>query len=135
MNDKPKHSIVKLPTERADVFAFAIEGHVTTGEIDDVFIKMQEAYNRFGKVNLLVHIRHYEGFDWTSLFSQTTYVGKIKAFGHISRYAVVGGPSWVATAIKLFPPVFGLQMRHFEDGQIQQAWTWVYDDRERSKAA
>ena len=76
----------------------------------------------------------YDGFEWTALFSEKTYFGKLHAMKHLKRYAVVGGPSWFNTAIGFFNPLFRVEVRHFELDDEAEAWNWIYEDDKTAAA-
>ena len=119
-------ALMRLKTERDDVYAFEIDGHVSREEVDEVYQTLEKAYAKHEKINLLVRIGRYDGFDLSALFSDVTYAGKLHAIRHMRRYAVVGGPAWMAHVIGFFNPLFRVQVRHFELDDEAEAWTWIY---------
>ncbi len=124
-------ALSQIKTERDDVIAFEVDGHLGKEETDRVYDLLEEAYSRHDSVNLLVRMGRYDGFDWAALFSEKTYFGKLHALKHLRRYAVVGGPNWFGSAIGFFNPLFRVDVRHFEFDDEAAAWNWMYeDDRE-----
>ena len=126
-DDSNQTALTHLKTKRDDVYAFKIDGHMTRDDVEGMFQTLEQAYEKHDKINLLIHIDHYEGFDWHLFLSEKTYQGKLHAMRHIHRYALVGGPAWAATATAFFNPMFRIEVRHFEEEHEDQAWTWVYE--------
>ncbi|MCY6379987.1 STAS/SEC14 domain-containing protein [Hoeflea prorocentri] len=131
MTEKLVHpALTQIETERDDVYAFEIDGHVSQEEMDGAYKILENAYEKHGKINLLVRLGRYDGFDWSALFSEKTYVGKYQAIRHMRRYALVGGPTWAANAIGFFGPLFRMDVRHFELDDETEAWKWIYGNGE-----
>ena len=138
MTGKLRHpALTQLDTERDDVYAFEIDGQVTKEEVDEVYQTLEKAYEKHDKIDLLVRIGRYDGFDINALFSDVTYAGKLHAIKHMRRYALVGGPSWMANMMAFFNPLFRMEARHFDLDDETAAWTWIYGngDGETGKKA
>jgi hypothetical protein len=43
----------------------------------------------------------------------------------LERYALVGGPPWLAHWIKAIDPLFRIDIRHFELDDEALAWAWL----------
>ena len=117
-----------LKTERDDVYAFGIDGHLSAEEVDEMYQTLEEAYDRHGTINLLIRIGRFDGFDWGALFSGTTFVSKLHAIKHLRRYALGRRTEWFATASRFFNPLFRLEVRHFEFDDEASAWRWIYEE-------
>jgi hypothetical protein len=52
---------------------------------------------------------------------------KMKGWKHVDRSALVGGPSWMARIASWPAPFVGIQTRHFEPDQEEEAWRWRED--------
>ena len=128
-------ALTQLETERDDVYAFEIDGHLTREEIETVYNTLEEAYEKHDKISILMRLGRYDGFDWNTLFSDTAYIGKLQAIRHMKRYALVGGPSWAAGATQFFGPLFRMEVKHFELQDETEAWQWVYGNPETDAAA
>ncbi len=136
MTGTAKHPAVKqVKTQREDVYAFEIYGHVSRQEIDDIYQTLEKAYENHDKINLLVRMSRFDGVDWSAVFSEAVYIGKFHAIKHMRRYALVGGPKWAAVAMQFFNPLFRLEVRHFELEQEAEAWDWIYEHEDSETAA
>jgi len=135
MSEPLKHpALLSLKTERDDVFAFEFDGHLSQEEVDEVYETLERAYDTYGTINLLIRVGRFDGFDWNSLLSGSTYIGKLHALKHLRRYALVGGPEWFATATRFFNSLFRVEVRHFEFDDEASAWRWVYEEGEEQPA-
>ncbi|MCR9135521.1 MAG: STAS/SEC14 domain-containing protein [Alphaproteobacteria bacterium] len=133
MTDKLRHpALSQIETKRDDVFAFEIDGHLSAAETDDIYATLEKAYQQHERINLLVRIGRFDGFDWSALFSESTFMGKLHAIKHLRRYAVIGGPSWFQTAIAVFDPLFRVEVRHFDYDAEAEAWRWIYDEDQQA---
>jgi len=129
MTGKLRHpALSQLETKRDDVYAFEIDGHLSAAETDKIYAALEEAYQEHDRINLLIRIGRFDGFDWSTLFSESTFMGKLHAIKHLRRYAVIGGPDWFATAIRIFDPLFRVEVRHFGYEAEAEAWRWIYEE-------
>ncbi|MEX3010020.1 STAS/SEC14 domain-containing protein [Hoeflea sp. TYP-13] len=136
MTDKLRHpAFTQLKTERDDVYAFEINGHISKQEIEEAYQILEKAYEKHDKINLFVRMGRYDGFDLSALFSDITYAGKLHAIRHMRRYALVGGPAWIANAIRFFAPLFRMEVRHFELDDEAEAWRWIYGNIDSDEEA
>lgn len=118
-------NIRRLDTPRADLFAFEVTGHIIAADVERIYGLLADAYAEHPKVDLLVRLTNYEGWDWNVMTREATLVGKTRALKHIRRYAVVGGPDWIAAIIRLLDPFFAIAMKHFAIDREADAWAWL----------
>ncbi|MEM9105832.1 MAG: STAS/SEC14 domain-containing protein [Pseudomonadota bacterium] len=125
-------ALTQLETERDDVFAFEINGQVSKEEVEEVYQILEKAYEKHDKISLLVRIGRYDGFDMSALYSDVAYAGKLHAIKHMDRYALVGGPVWIANMMAFFNPLFRMEARHFDLEDETAAWQWIYGNGNKS---
>lgn len=131
MSGKLRHpALTQLKTERDDVYAFEIDGQVSKEEVEEVYQVLEKAYAKHDKINLLIRIGRYDGFDINALFSDVAYAGKLHAIKHMRRYALVGGPSWMGNLVAFFDPLFRMEAHHFSLDEETEAWNWIYGNGE-----
>ncbi|WP_159590485.1 STAS/SEC14 domain-containing protein [Chelativorans xinjiangense] len=124
INETPPH-VRRIDTDREDAYAFEITGHITAADVENMYGLLEGAYELHERIDLIVTIRDYEGFDWSAAWKDRGMFGKTRAFEHIRKCAVVGGPGWVGTAVALFRPLFSVEMKHFEATEMDAAWAWI----------
>jgi hypothetical protein len=122
---EPPASIRRLDTDREDVFAFDVVGHIKASDVENIYGLLEGAYSLHDKIDMLVRIREYEGVDWDAAMKDFRLLGKTHALKHIRRYAVVGGPGWMGAVIALFNPFFRVEMKHFDAAEEAEAWAWI----------
>ncbi len=122
---EPPIAIRRLDTDREDVFAFEIVGHITASDVENIYGLLEGAYTVHDKIDMLVRIKGYDGIDWNAAMRDFGLLGKTHALKHIRRYAVVGGPGWMAPMIGVFNPFFSIEMKHFEASKEAAAWEWI----------
>ena len=118
-------NIRKIETTRDDLYGFEVTGHITAADVENIYGLLAEAYSRHPRIDLLVRLTNYDGWDWNVITRETTMIVKTKALRHIRRYAVVGGPEWIAGMIRLFNPFLSIEMKHFASDEEGAARAWL----------
>lgn len=121
----PLPAIRQIETDRTDLCALEIVGHFSSADLENAYGLLEAAYEHHEKVDLLVRIRDYEGFDWSAVFDEATIRGKARALRRIRKYAVIGGPAWMRPVMAVFGPLTSIKTRHFSAGREAEAWAWV----------
>ena len=120
--------ITKIPTKRDTLIAYKIDGHMTADDITSVYTELLAVYKQHPTIALLVKMENFDGFDWSAIFTDTTYAAKTQSLSHIRRYAIVGAPSWMRAITSAFDPLFSLEMKTFDLEEEDQAWAWLEQD-------
>ncbi|BCH24261.1 STAS/SEC14 domain-containing protein [Mesorhizobium sp. L-8-3] len=120
---EPLPAIRRIDTDRPDLCALEVVGHFTAADLENAYGLLEAAYEEHDKIDLLVRLSQYEGFDWGAAFDQSTIRGKTKALRRIRKYAVVGGPAWIRIVLGIFGPLTPVQTRHFDTDA--GAWEWI----------
>jgi uncharacterized protein YacL (UPF0231 family) len=115
----------RIDTDKSDVFGFEIVGHFTNADVENAFGLLDAAYQGHDKIDVLLRASGYDGFDWSTLFNPDTFKGKLKAFQHIRRYALVGGPAWMGPMVGLIAPLTSIETKHFAAADEAKAWEWL----------
>lgn len=121
----PLPAIRRIDTDRSDLCALEIVGHFTSNDLENAYGLLEAVYAMHDKVDLLVRIKDYEGFDWSAVFDESTIRGKAQALRHIRNYAVVGGPGWMRAVLAVFGPLTSIRTRHFDIAEESKAWEWI----------
>ncbi|MDS1135674.1 STAS/SEC14 domain-containing protein [Nitratireductor indicus] len=122
--DEPPH-VRRIDTDRDDAYAFEIVGHITSADVENLYGLLEGAYEIHDRIDVIVILHHYEGFDWQAAFKEQTMIGKTHALRHIRKYAFVGGPGWMSSIVSIVRPFFSMEIRHFELDQAEAAWEWI----------
>lgn len=118
-------SIVRIPADRPDLLAFEIRDRVRTADAKAIFGFMSAAYEEHGKIDLMVTIRDFEGFDAGMLFDAQTWKAKSMSLSHIRKYAVVGGPSYLVSTAQFIGGFLPVDIKAFTSDELDEAWNWI----------
>lgn len=102
-----------------------IDGLMTENAADQVFAAFDRAVETHGKINLMVRVKDYEGFDLGLLGDRETMTSKFGAIGEVSRYAVVDAPGWMRAMVQAMGPLLPFQMRTFDISEDADARAWA----------
>ena len=117
--------IRRIPTNRDDVFAFAIEGHLNDAALENLYGLLDAAYEEHDEIDLLIRLTGYDGVDWGAAFSESMLSMRAKSLRHLRRYAIVGGPLWIQASATLMQPFISIELRVFEEEEEKEAWSWL----------
>jgi len=118
-------AIRRVDSNRADLLAVDIVGHVTAADAENLFGLLEAAYALHPKIDVLVRIVDHDGIDWSEISGDTLKQGKADALQHVARCATVGEPDWTADARGWFEPALTVEVRHFESVDERAAWQWL----------
>jgi DNA topoisomerase VI subunit B len=118
--------INKLHHEHTAVFGFAIEGKLSTEEIEGFLPEMEQAVVQANKkLRLLVDVSNMHGSEIKSEWEIFEFLKKhIKDIEYI---AIVGSHSWtkVMSAILVESVFVEAKTRYFKTEEIEYAWEWL----------
>lgn len=118
-------AIRRIDTNRDDLFAFDVVGHVTAADAENLFGLLEAAYALHNKIDVLVRLVDHDGVDWANLSDETVEQGTADAVAHIGRCAAVGEPNWIRGAQGILPASVPIEFRHFETKDEAAAWKWL----------
>ena len=119
------HAVKIIPTTRTDTIGIEIDGRLTAEEVSQVARKLNEMRRDQPTKAILVRFRSVAGFD-PSIAADGEYLKmKLALISQLDRYAVVGGPVWLETWLKLWQPLLRLELRHFDANDEEAAWAWI----------
>ncbi len=125
MRNDTVSAIRKIETNRDDLFAYEIAGHITSAEVENIYGLLTGAYSQHETIDLLIRLVDYEGVDWQTLFSKTTQDLRKDALKHLKNYAVINGPLWLEASIALVQPFLDVKIRAFAAEDESEAWAWL----------
>lgn len=120
----PREPTLKiLEADRPNVIGFELDGKVSAAELVAFAEYFDSKLKRGPLLRVLGRIRRFEGFDLAALVDRHLFAMKRAALEGVERYAVVGGPSWMAAWVGAVAPLVTMQVRHFQDEE--RAWEWL----------
>ncbi|MDT0631939.1 STAS/SEC14 domain-containing protein [Rubrivirga litoralis] len=113
-------ALTRLDAPAADgvpVLAYALDGALTSADVDAI----QSDLDGHDRVRLLVRVDDVE-MPEASTFTRRFVSMKAGALGKVERYAVVGGPAWIARMASTVGALAPFPVRHFEGEDAARGW-------------
>lgn len=123
--EPPKQAIHFLQTTSENVFAYEIDGRVTEQDIKDAVEELKSKLSGSEKINILVRMKNFKGFDLAALLNDDLYRVKYRSLSQVERYAVVGAPTWMRNLLELIDPALKLKIQVFDAEDENAAWQWI----------
>ena len=120
-----KRAIHFLQTTNENVFAYEVDGRVTEKDIEETVKELKAKFDQKEKINILVRMKNFNGFDLMALLNDDLYRVKLQSLSKVEKYAVVGAPTWMRNFYELINPAFKLKIRVFDADVENDAWEWV----------
>ncbi|MFD1960520.1 STAS/SEC14 domain-containing protein [Novosphingobium panipatense] len=99
--DTPYAQAVRRIPGDDDICAFEVDGRITADELDGLYTHIFEVSQPDSPLKILVRMKRYDGFAPAILADPKIVERKLSLLHRVSRYAIVGGPDWLATLVKL----------------------------------
>ena len=117
-----------LPESTDTCIGFKISGTVTAEDYETLLPKLDEAIAAHGKINLLVVLEDYEGFDGIDAAKADFQFGTHQ-YRQVEKAAFVSDKKWLERVIKIMDPFTRrTKEKNFEPDQIEEAWAWVLEE-------
>lgn len=117
---------VRIVDEGSDsLLVFEIDGKMREEGVDRVFATFDRAVKKIGKINLMVRVKDYEGFDLGLFGDRDFMTSKLGSIGKIGRYAIVGAPGWMRAMVQSVGPLLPIEMRTFDASEDAHARAWA----------
>lgn len=124
--DRPRGPAIKIiVTTSPEALGFEIDGKISAEELHTVSTHLNRMLADGGPRRMLGRIKRLEGFDAACVFDREYLAMKRGMLDRLERYAIVGGPAWLASWVKALDPLFRIDIRHFELKDEALAWAWL----------
>lgn len=115
-----------IETDREDVFGFELDGRITAAEMSAITETVTELLDgRGGPLRVLGRFTRFAMPELSGLFTADYVRMKLAALERVERYAIVGGPLWLAGWVTLINPLLKMELRHFASEREPAAWEWL----------
>ena len=94
-------AVRRIDTDRDDLFAIDVVGHVAAADAENLFGLLEAAYALHPKIDVLVRLIDHEGVDWADVSDETLEQGTAHAVEHVRRCAALGEPNWIPIRTEL----------------------------------
>ena len=118
-------SIRMIETDNPDMLAFELDGRIREPDIAAISDRFRAAMESGKPVALLGRIHRYDGIELGAIFNRDYIEVKLRGLRSVGRYALVGGPDWLATWVTCIAPLVRTEVRHFAANDEEAAWSWI----------
>lgn len=122
---QPLHKVSRMETGDPRVLAFRVKGTVGAADVDPMVQALRTALERGGRIDMLVNVTDYEGFDPAVLATPGLAAMKLEAIRSVRRYAIVGAKGWMRWLAGFVATALPVEIRHFEAGGETDALHWL----------
>lgn len=122
---KTGSSVTQIETGNSNLLAFDIAGTLTSGDLEPLVGTMEAAFERKNKIDLLLRISQYRGFDPAILLQKNLWSMKTEALTHVRRYAIVGAKDWMKNLAGAALGMLQIEVRFFDADEEEAAWVWL----------
>jgi hypothetical protein len=117
-----------LPESTGNCIGFRISGKVAAEDYELLLPKLDEAIATHGKINLLVLLGDFEGWDGLDAAKADFRLGT-QQYRQVERAAFVGQGKWQRRMVKIMDPFTRhTEERFFEHDQLADAWSWLKEE-------
>ncbi|WP_173930965.1 STAS/SEC14 domain-containing protein [Chelativorans sp. Marseille-P2723] len=114
-----------IETSRPDVLAFEIDGKLSEDELETIVERFEPEESRPAPKRVIGKIIRLGGAEMKGLFDDDFVKMKLHAFSNVERYALIGGPAWLAGWVTFIDALTKGEIRHFSLEDEAAAWDWI----------
>jgi hypothetical protein len=124
--------IYKMHQSSGDIIGFHLGGKLTDDDYRETLVpELEQAVERWGKINLLLEMEDFYGWDAHALWDDFKVGLKYK--DAIGRIAMVGDRTWEEWMTKLLKYFVKAEVKYFEHARDHRAWIWLREQDEREQ--
>lgn len=123
--EEPSRSLHFIQTTSSNVFAYEIDGRLREKDIKEAVKEFTTYLEREGNVDVLARLTNFSGFDLAAVFDDELVKMKYRSLSKVSKYAVVGAPTWMQNLMELIAPLLSTKVRFFDREDEADAWDWI----------
>jgi hypothetical protein len=114
-----------LPQSDEQAVGFRIGGTLTDDDYETVLVpELERRMSGAARARVLLVFDHtFDGWTASAMWDDAKIgMSHLRDF---EKMAVVGGPSWVGTMVKLLGPMMKADTKLFDADQFDAAWSWL----------
>lgn len=115
----------RLETDRDELFAMEISGHVSGADVENICGLLEGAYAVHDHIDLLFRFVEPDGIDKSEIAEDTVAEARTHAGRHIGRCAAIGDGEIADAICKIFAPAPDVELRHYKAEKEAEAWAWL----------
>ena len=114
-----------LPESTGPNIGFKISGEIEAEDYENLLPKLDAAIAAHGKINLLVVMEDYEGFDVLEA-AKADFSFVTQQYRQVEKAAFVSDKKWMGRMVKIMDPFTRrTDEKSFNPGEIEAAWAWL----------
>ena len=121
-------AIQRRPSPRDTLLVFEITGKISKGDIEDMALQVDAAFDSLETIDLLLIMSDFEGLDVGAIFDGPSLEAQTRSIKHVRKYGVVGAPSFARAMIEAFGHVSPVNAKTFDLSEQAAAWAWIEVD-------
>jgi hypothetical protein len=117
-----------LPESTETCIGIKISGEVEAEDYENLLPKIDQTIATHGKINLLVVMEDYEGFDGLEAAKADFRFGT-QQYRQVEKAAFVSDKKWMGRMVKLMDPFTRrTDEKTFVPDELETAWAWVLEN-------
>ena len=121
---EPVPAARRLETDRPDLFAVEVVGHISANDVENFYGLLEGAYALHTPLDLLVRIVDHDGIDWNDVDRRTIEAARDHASRSLARCAIVGDGDAAGAFLRIIRPDEA-RTRRFATDEEAEAWRWL----------
>ncbi len=118
-------AITRRASSRPTLLAFEIAGKVRKVDIEEMARQIEEAFDAYDRIDILLIMSDFEGLDAGAVFDREALGAQVRSVRHVHKYAVVGAPAWARAMIEFSDFLSPVDAKTFDLAEEAEAWAWV----------
>ncbi len=124
----PSTAIRRRASPRETLLAFDIVGKIAKADIEDMARQVEQAFDLYERVDMLLILHDFEGMDAGAAFDREALGAQVRSVRHVRKYGVVGAPAWARAMIEFSGFLSPVEAKTFDLSEEVQAWAWIEAD-------
>jgi hypothetical protein len=125
--------IQQFARSQGPVLGFKLTQHLSAQDYESLTPLVDSALARHGRVRILLHFDHLNGWDLASFWRELRFTAQ--HFADVERFAIVGEARRDEWFAKLAKPFTVAEIRYFDGSELGAAWRWIEDETPRHQPA
>lgn len=109
--------------EGSNALKVIAHGKLSREDYDEWAPKFTDMLAHHGKLNVLMEMRDFEGWDAGGLWEDIKF--DVKHYDDVNRIALVGDKTWQKFMAPVCKPFTSAEVRHFPTSQLGEAEEWI----------
>lgn len=118
-------AIRRRETPRPTLLAFEIAGKISKADIEDMARRVDEAFDAYDRIDMLLIMSDFEGMDADAIFDREALGAQVRSVRHVRKYGVVGAPGWARAMIEFSDFLSPVEAKTFDLADEAEAWSWI----------